>query len=216
MKLAVFYHAKLSGPGVPSEDQAMAIYTEQLAALGASGLAEAASEIHFGLPAHDALLGSALAPEGTQVHPLAGDVPSEFPTLKVLYEWLPGHEDWLVCYHHIKGLSWPRDHCARWRRCMTNAVIGNWMECTKALENGYDLAGAHWVTPERYGWIVGNTQRYFGGSFWWARGSYLRELPPLPSPQLGMKYYGGEVWIGQSKHRPKVRDLAPHWPMSLC
>lgn len=212
MKKALFYHAKLSGSGIPSEDLSLAILLEQMAALQRSGLANEAEEIHFGVNRPDALLVATLAPNKTHVHTLGADVEGERPTMQIMQDWLKGHEGWAVCYFHMKGVSHPGDLYSPWRHCMERVIIDNWERCVHLLVEGYDTVGAHWLTPARYPVLAG--QRYWGGNFWWAAAKYLAALPPLP-PQSG-KYYSGEAWIGTGPRSPLVFDFEPHWPMSGC
>lgn len=211
MKIAVFYHAILSGPGIPEGDLPLNILTEQLAALHGSGLVDAASEIHIGATGRNSLLVAALAPPKAIVHHHPDSLDGERPTLEILRQWLPGHAGWLVCYHHIKGVSHAGDTCAKWRRCMEAVIIWNWQACVRDLDQGFQTAGAHWLTPERHN--IPNKTPYWGGNFWWARQDYLITLPPLPPASATGRYYDGEAWIGTGLTRPTARDYAPHWPM---
>ena len=213
MKKAVFFHCKFSGTGIPSEDQALNIYTEQVAALQGSGLADETDEIHFGVNGPDALLAGSLAPTRTHIHALGCDVEGERPTMSLMQQWLPEHPDWAVLYFHMKGVSQPNDAYARWRRCMERAVIWNWRRCVDLMIQGFDTVGAHWLTHAKYP-ILGKDQRYWGGTFWWAAAKYLLTLPPLPE-QRG-KYYKGEEWIGTGIRAPLLYDFCPHFPMTGC
>ena len=214
MRIAVWYHCLLSGPRIPSEDHALSVLQSQMSALSESGLAAAAQEIHLGINDTDgsALLLCAFAPEPDktqlQVH---ADGQSELTTLRDLQAWLkPG---WLVFYHHIKGVGYPGDLVReRWRRCMERVCVWNWKACTSVLEAGADTSGAHWLTHQKYPMIL-ETQRYWGGNFWWATSDYLLTLPPLPPDSFEARY-DAEIWIGSGKTNPAVVDFAPHWPMS--
>lgn len=120
---------------------------------------------------------------------------------------IPGQ--FAVLYAHTKGARDNTEFNIAWRRSMTRRVVGGWEANAKLLEGRYDAVGCHWLTPEKHhrperGRPV--TTPMFGGNFWMARASYLRELPPP-----GTDYrHQAEEWIGYEN--PKVRDLRPGWP----
>lgn len=207
MKIAVFYHCKIRGDGIPNPDLAFNIVTEQMSALKTSGLESAAKEIHIGVNgnAGDALLvGSLLHKEATLRH---FNQPGEGLSIKSLQDWLPGHEDWYICYHQSKGVSYDSDIHVNWRRCMERHVIWHWQVCVRDLQSGFDTVGAHWtLRPD---------QRYWGGTFWWATGRYLAKLPTIDLKTVNGKSYESEVWIGRSSGDPRVRDYAGHRAM-MC
>jgi hypothetical protein len=211
--IAIFYHAILDGGAVPiNTDAALGIMFEQMAALKASGLSEAATEIIVGLNGSDAaaLMVRAMVPEKARVvrHPDGNH--SEIPTLTLLRYWLPGHEDWTVFYHHIKGVTHPGVPLyERWRRRMEQACVWGWRECVADLKRGTEAVGCHWLTPEQYPALVKTPM--FGGTFWWATAQYLMTLPPLPEPTWANRYEA-ESWIGRGPRRPVVRDYHPGWP----
>lgn len=206
-KIAVFYHAVLSGPLIPSPDLALAIFSEQMAALKTSGLA-AAAEIHIGINDADQLLAMSLAPDGAYYHSTGDGTGGEWPTLQALREWVPLHADWAVCYHHMKGVSHGADVYANWRRCLQKHVIFDWQKCLQMLGRGFDTVGAHWHTHL--------DQRYWAGNFWWATPPYLARLPDIPAKTVAGKSYEGEVWIGKSPRAPRYCARAHHQVMSGC
>lgn len=214
MKLAVWYHCALRGHGI-NEDHAIAVLHEQMNSLRLSGVMDSATEIHVGVNGNDSdsLTVCAFLPERSiRVHVHTNDVgQSELTTLARLQKWLePG---WFVCYHHIKGVSYPGNPVwERWRRCMERVCIRDWEACVDALDRGCDVAGAHWLTHEKYT-MVPPSQRYFGGNFWWARSEYLLSLPPVAKDSRENRYEA-EVWIGSGKKKPIVMDFAPHFPMN--
>jgi len=209
MKLAVFFHVYL-----PDLDPCLPILAEQVDALEASGLVDAAwlQVGACGEAAAEPLLNCwfggrvKFSPENT----------GEYHTLRLLQQWLPGHRDWQVCYHHTKGISHKNDAYGSWRRCMQKNVIEEWKLCVELLERGADTVGCHWLSSDRYP-VIPARQRYWGGNFWWATARHLLSLPPLPEPNRpDGRYYDGEVWIGQTDRPIQVRDLAPHWPQKGC
>jgi hypothetical protein len=122
--------------------------------------------------------------------------------------------EYAVLYAHTKGAGSDTPLNAYWRRSMTWHVVSQWRKCVKLLEDGdYDTAGCHWLTPETHH----RPPRFFvhtpmyGGNFWWAKASYLRQLPP---PGTGYRHQS-EEWVGLGS--PKAADLLPGWPsVRLC
>lgn len=212
MNIAVWYHCVLSGPRIQNGDHAIAVMCEQMRALRDSGLAGAADEIHLGINGsdRDALLVSSFVEQSAEFHVHGAQAQTELSTLAALYRWLkPG---WVVLYHHIKGVQYPGNRIwNNWRRCMEMVCVWNWNLCVKVLQDGSDMAGAHWMTSYTYP-MVPVDQRYWGGNFWWAKSDYLMTLPP-PAPDEYDKRYDAEIWVGQSHRRPKVVDFARHFPM---
>ena len=212
MKLAIWYHCKISGEGVPSEDFAVNIVAQQMYALRQSGLSAAASEFHIGVNGtdSDALTVCSLAPGAPILHVHGPSARTEIPTQNILRAWLPGHEDWFVLYHHSKGITHP-GHAAfdRWRERMELVCVWNWQNCVRELSSGFDAAGAHWLTPEQFPGMVSSP--FFGGTFWWATAKYLLQLPPLPPPTWENRYHA-EGWIGTRRPYPRIMNYLPGWP----
>lgn len=186
------------------------VVSEQILALQESGLADAATEIHFGF-AGDELDAASLTAmhQPTHLHVLTEAHRGELPTIQELQRWLPSHHEWLVCYHHTKGVSHPTGAVMDgWRRCMEREVIWRWERCVLDLDRGYDTAGAHWMTCA--------DQRYWAGNFWWAKATHLLELPIIGTRLVSGRSYESEVWIGRSKYYPKYRAYANHALMGGC
>lgn len=212
MNLCVFYHAKISGEGIPDPDFAFLVLVEQMQALRASGLAEAANEIYVGVNGDesDAMAVASLAPGKSQFQVHGHAARTEIPTMEMIRRWLPGRQGWAVLYHHTKGVTHPREVSYEiWRRRMESACVWNWRECVQDLDAGHDAVGCHWLTPQRFPHAV--TSPYFGGTFWWAKSSYLQQLPPLPAPTWENRFEA-ESWIGRRRPYPWVRDYSPGWP----
>lgn len=217
--IAVFYHIKISG-GDPAihTPWALAMFQDQMASLKHSGLLAAADSVFVGVNGdeHDLVQVFRFAPAKVRMENWGISARSELPTLHHLQQWLPGHEDWYVCYFHAKGVTHAHnDLCIAWRRCMEQPVIQNWRQCVKDLDHGCDSVGVHWLTREQYGPQV--LTFFWGGNFWWAKASFLAELPPLkPTSLCREDDFSAETWIGTGR-RPKVKDYAPHWPrIDLC
>lgn len=212
MNIAIWHHSKISGSGIPNPDFAFDVLYSQVNAMNKSGLSEAASEIHMGINGNDgdAMMLASVAHPKSLIHVHGDKVCSELPTQHLLQKWIPGHEDWLVLYHHTKGVTHPHEVAYNhWRWRMETACVENWRTCVADLSRGFDAAGCHWLTPEKYPGMV--TSPFFGGTFWWAKASYLKQLPQLPEPTWGNRFEA-ESWIGRRRPYPIVRDYLPGWP----
>jgi hypothetical protein len=213
--IAIFYHSIFSGGTIPVDTgYACEIMAEQMRALKVSGLLDEADEFHIGING---------GPEDIDVAKLFVPCPvakftahgigatTEIPTLNCLRRWLSGHEDWYVLYHHLKGVTHPRQELfTAWRRRLEKAVVWNWRDCVKQLDNGVDSCGAHWLTPEQFPTLVFGPP-FWGGTFWWAKAKYLMTLPPLPEATWQNRFEA-EKWIGRGPKRPIVKDYCPGWP----
>lgn len=103
----------------------------------------------------------------------------------------------LLLYAHTKGASSRSDLAQVWRRSMIYDSVLRWREAIAGLEDA-DVAGSHWLKspdPEHR-----EHKHFFGGNFWWARMSYLRELPALRTEHR----YQAEGWIGLGDPKPFV------------
>lgn len=218
-EIAVFYHAKLTGPEFGLDETfSLRLVAEQMGALAKSLLGIQADHITYGFNEDQA--------EAEKVKPLLiTQIPgtvrvmahgpqarSELSTLHALQQWLPHHKDAYVCYFHAKGITHPYDAFNRqWRLCMESAVIDHWRECVADLDRGHDSVGAHWLTPERFGASVRSP--FWGGNYWWAKARFLLTLPVIPPTSASREQdFLAENWIGLGPRRPRVRDYRPHWP----
>lgn len=213
MNLGVWYHCRLAG-GHPAihTDFALQLMLEQMQALVQSGLLAKTSAFYVGCNGseQDAWHARFAAPPPAQIVVHGPNVASEIPTLKHLQSWLPSHRDWFVFYHHSKGVTHPGlESYQAWRRRMENACVWNWKRCVADLQAGYDAVGCHWLTPEKFRAAV--TSPFFGGTFWWAKASYLVQLPALPEPTWKNRFEA-ESWIGRRRPYPRVMDYYPGWP----
>lgn len=215
MKISVWYHCIIRGPRIPDEDHAFHLACEQIGAISSSGLAQIAEEIHVGLNGNDedALMISSVMPNKAKLHINGPEAQSEIATLRLLRQSLePGMA---VLYHHIKGVQFPNNPTWKnWRKCMENVCVWNWPFCVRLLEQGADTVGPHWMSSATCS-VIDNSQRYWGGNFWWATSDYLLTLPPLP-PDTHENRYEAEVWIGKSPRDPHIVNLARHNPMQGC
>lgn len=217
-RIAVWYHCRLSGGEIPINTfYAATILGEQMRALFQSRLLAEADEFHVGINGDESDLELArlfvTCPDAKFMLHGSG-MTTEIPTLAALRRWLPDHRDWLVLYHHIKGVTHPGeilyDH---WRRCMERELILNWRRCVADLQGTADTCGCHWLTPGHYPNLVRSP--FWGGTFWWAKAEYLLTLPELPLA-CWQNRFEAELWIGKSSRRPITRDYHPAWPGNGC
>lgn len=212
MNLAVFYHCKISGDGIPDPDFALKVAVDQMLTLKESGLGEAAQEIYVGVNGddNDAIVVASIIPAKSQLHVHGSAARTEIPTQNIIERWLPGHADWYVLYHHTKGVTHPgQELYDRWRWRMEYNCVVQWRRCVEDLQRGYEACGCHWLTPERFPAAV--TSPFFGGTFWWAKARYLMQLPRLPEAKWENRFEA-ESWIGRRRPYPMVMDYYPGWP----
>lgn len=215
--IAVFYHVKLTG-GTPAvaPGHPLTIMAQQMESLRTCGLEEAAKEIVIGVNESE-LSDEArrIIPEKATVILHGNDANTEVPTLHEIQSWLPGKQDWYVCYFHAKGARNADDPLLpAWRGCMQRKVIDGWRQCVADLDSGIESVGCHWLTPEQFGPHV--REPFWGGNFWWCKTHILKTLPVIPPRMLpGMDYYMGERWFGWGQ-RPTIKDYHPTWPGMGC
>lgn len=218
--IAVFYHCLFHVEQPPKHLPAAAqIIADQMRRFKDSGLESACSEMIVGVnggeeskPFASVLLSHKAKPvfHGLQCR-------NECRTIRLLEDWLPGHDDWYVLYFHSKGATKPLgdDFTGRWRSCMMKHCIDNWRQCVADLDAGYEAVGAHWMQPP----ATPASQYIFAGTFWFAKASYLRTLPSIMQRDRikvsGLdaleSRYEPEVWIGNGPRLPKVKDYHPNW-----
>lgn len=209
--LAVFFHAKLTGPEFGIDPQfSRQLVAEQMQAFRDCGLAKRAGFLYFGFNEADSKLVDDILPFGSRLEYFPQGR-SELPTMHHMQAWCKGHPDWLVLYWHAKGITHPHDPLNRvWRLCLENAVLWHWETCVLALQRGFDCAGAHWLTREKYGPLVKTF--FFGGNMFWATASFLNTLPPLKANSTCRDDdFKAELWIGTGR-RPRVWEFSSHWP----
>lgn len=209
--IAVFYHCLLRSEHRPIDiDYAIGLITAQMHALRRSGLEDAASTICVGVNGalDDAIAVASISPDKAAVVHHGKNATTEIPTLNILRSFAAEHPGYSILYHHSKGVSTP-NQADGWRRRMEDVNVWGWNNCVTILEAGYDVCGAHWLTPEQNPGVIASP--FFGGTFWWARSEYINTLPPLPEAVWNNRYEA-ETWIGKGPTRPRVMDLYPGWP----
>jgi hypothetical protein len=214
--LCIFYHCIITSSANReiNRDYALNLIADQFSEMKNSGLSEAASAIYVGVNggADDSALITGMVHELLDPRALVlthgKSATTEIHTLNVIRDWVKGHQGWYVLYHHTKGVSTP-NQADNWRRRMQKHCVTDWRKCVKALDDGAEACGCHWLTPERHGQTI--RKPFFGGTFYWAKSDYLKTLPPLPAPTWGNRYEA-EMWIGTGPRRPRVVDFHPGWP----
>lgn len=214
MKIAVFYHCILSGGTIPIDTSyACALMADQMDALKESGLLAACDDFFIGINGggEDVQIAKMIAPAKAKLLAHGPNTTTEIPTMKCLQGWALQNPDCRFMYHHIKGVTHPGDaNYQRWRENMEKVCVWGWRNCIENLDSGFDAAGAHWLTPEKYPSIVQSP--FFGGTFWWATARYLMQLPDLPEPTWQNRFEA-EGWIGKRRPYPRVIDYSPYWPI---
>jgi hypothetical protein len=119
-------------------------------------------------------------------------------------------EEAVYLYAHTKGASDPSLINQLWNRSMTFFNVVAWERCLQLLE-GVDAVGCHWITKEQFPHMADANNPegypYFGGTYWWAKSSHIKELgEPVRDHR-----WQAEHWIGK-KPDTKVHDTNPGWP----
>jgi hypothetical protein len=227
-RIAVFYHCRVAGGAHPknsfaeacpaiNQDHAIDVVNEQHAALRLSGLLDSTHSFYVGCNGTKEECEPArkmIAEDGEFIcHGV--NAAGELPTLRLLEEWVKTHPDWLVFYHHSKGVCWPGptgEFRRNWRRCLTWALVYEWKRCIRDLEsNKYDMVGGHWLSPQQFPGMEHLKKPIWGGNFFWATGSFLNELPPISKNTDWAHRWDAEHWVGEGR-MPSVKDYCPHWP----
>lgn len=225
--IAIFYHVVFFAGEPPHRlPSARQIVCEQMDQLAKSGLLEAAQHFVVGINGGEESLEyvTRFIPTKAQCVFHGLQCRNECRTMALIEDWLSEHDGWYVLYFHSKGATHDATtpyglHCMRWRRCMMNTCVARWRECVKALSDGYEAVGAHWLTNRADG-----SQNYFGGTFWWVTSRFLQTLPSLYE-RARIKLsgidsvdsrYEAEVWIGTGPRLPLVRDMETSHRIFCC
>lgn len=121
--------------------------------------------------------------------------------------WNTNQEFFLLRFH-TKGLyqrTFPHWNVAeKWNEYFDYFNLERWEDCVNALNQGYDVAGVNWWPPS-----------HFSGNIWWAKSSYIKNLPLLTAPhlinckkQINASFsnrHDAELWIGLKN--PKVKEF---------
>jgi len=171
------------------------IVVPQCARLRTSGLLARTEEVLVGIVGEPEPAGSTIERllDGKARVRTCGPVTNyEFVTLQLLYEAALSQE--CHCWYiHTKGVSNLHEAASAYRKQMEGVVIDKHLTCSDLLKD-YDACGPSWRVTG-----FGLHRPHFSGNFWWARGSYLRTLPP-PNRLNVLDRFEAEFWIGKNDH----------------
>lgn len=221
--VAIFYHALFCMGDPPAMlPHAISVVNEQMEQLRDSGLLAACSEFHACVNGGEEsrVFAESIFPSKAQIVYHGNRCRTEIRTLMRLQKTMKNLKGWRVLYFHSKGASAQADDQMRtnWRNCMMRHLVDNWRVCVYTLGKSVDSVGCHWKEGQ-----VDGTQNLWGGNFWWATSDFLNTLPPIEShpriPIMGgidalEARFEGEVWLGSSGRRPRIRDFHPSGPFN--
>lgn len=123
----------------------------------------------------------------------------ERPAMELI-ERLAATSDVPIFYLHSKGVSYASlDSVAHeWRRLFMDELVPYWRQHVAALRE-YDAVGVNW-------WTIPDKD-HFSGNFWFARPSWIRQLPHFADYYRDR--YSCERWIG-AKPGCKAKSLLCH------
>lgn len=155
---------------------------------------------------------SSTAPLGSNAAATSDSGPAhEMDTLTALHSYCQAHPKALVSYLHLKGTRFPAEmditRFARqwdWRKLHLYFLVEAPQGCMRALASGkYDTCGVNKRSSMYWG-----PNPHYSGNFWWARCSYVKDLPKpydLPFDQSqgpGVEaFYTPEAWLGKGQPR---------------
>lgn len=109
----------------------------------------------------------------------------EWPGLTHLKQFCDAmDEEQYVMYFHIKGVTRLNNSGIHdWRRYLEYWNIDRWRDCVAKLDEGFDTVGTNFISEPFVGAdLQPRNWNHYSGNFWWARGSYIKKLKPLPHP----------------------------------
>ena len=122
----------------------------------------------------------------------------ETDTLKWIADYSFKNPEDYVLYFHTKGITTYNEATEDWRKYMEYFVVENWQDCTRKLDEGFDICGVLWNHETVYGEFP-----HFSGGMWWSKSDYINTLKH-EWLNLTWRYYR-EFWIGSGK--PKVFEF---------
>jgi hypothetical protein len=119
-------------------------------------------------------------------------------------------EDAFYLYAHSKGSSDPSLINQLWCRSMIFYNVVAWHRCLAELEK-VDCVGAYWITKQEFPHMADSNNPdghpYFGGNFYWAKSSHIREL----GEPVREHRWQAEHWIGK-REGMTVYNACKGWP----
>lgn len=219
--IAVFYHCLFVHGQVPDfMPGAFEIVSSQMNAMESSGLLKNTQHFVVGINGgkeSEDFANLVIPAKAVRVmHGLQSK--AENLTIVELEKWIPSHRGWNVLYFHAKGCTHPVGDAygdgvsAPWRNTMTQYLVNNWRTCVSDLERGYESVGCHFMRG-----MCDGTQNIWAGNFWWATSDFLSTLPSIflrdrihvSGISAAESRYEAEVWIGNGKRVPRVKEYLP-------
>ena len=122
---------------------------------------------------------------------------SEAETLKLLWEFCQQSNNCNICYLHSKGITHKGNRrIEQWRDYLQFMTIDEWRENIKALES-YSMSGCNYYGGKNPGDFA---PPHYSGNYWWARSSYIKQLPKIESNHDRLKC---EYWPVDNKKENK-------------
>ncbi len=110
----------------------------------------------------------------------------EFPILSLIKKFSINNPECNVLYLHTKGVTNNNKPIQDWRRYMLYFNVYKHIECINTLKK-YDACGVD---------LVNNPVTHYSGNFWWAKCSYIRDLPNFNEmKQILSERHKCEFWI---------------------
>ncbi len=222
MRIAVFYHGLFVNKSGELYPASFFIVNEQMQALEKSGLLAACDELVVGLNGEPSVTmdyANLVIPKKAKILLHGAESFAENLTLVAMENFAKDHLDYFLCYAHSKSATHdPQSDygkfATRWRRCMETTVIWNWKACVKALSDGYEAVGNHWMTGQ--GWD--HSQHYFAGNCFWTTAKFFATIPSMFTRERiktsGIasleSRYEAEVILGNGPRLPRVKDFVTH------
>jgi hypothetical protein len=224
--IAVFYHCVFCTGQPPKEfPNAYPIIQYQMQELEESGLIEHTAHFLVGVNGNCESLYTAMAcmPKKAKykLHGLKSR--AENLTIIEIEKFVKDHPDWNVLYFHSKGATHTDvaylKQVEGWRNCMMRHCVTNWTQCVQDLQS-HDSVGCHYMV----GMGTDKSQNIWAGNFWWATSNFLRTVPSMFEreriKESGIaaleSRYESEVWIGNGKVLPNVKDYHREFGGTPC
>lgn len=128
----------------------------------------------------------------------------EFSTLILLQNYCKINKNGITLYYHTKGTSQKIKHTniESWRECLEYFNIDKWKTNFDIINyENFDVSGALYVTW--FAFLNYKLENYYAGNFWWAKNSYISNLPNLGRlfKEQPQNRHICELWLGMSPHR---------------
>ena len=208
-EIAIFHHVYQYGNWET-------IYTEQIIRLQQSGLFDAANYIFLGVNGNKPMPFN-LKKTSKTVFNTNNNPPTEYITIKALYDYCSLKKDVGVLFIHAKGVTWTTteqnknniiqtraggftaqhiyDSSQTWRRYLEYFLVDKWQKCVDLLST-HDIVGTEWIQTADIENIVYEIPHYAGG-MWWANSNYINKLDAnFITNNYIIGRYATELWVG--------------------